>query len=174
MKVYFLSKFAEIHDNNDIKDWKYIHGSWINRNYIFSCVFHILLQSKNLFILLLCFHENLLKARVSWNNTIRDSSLQEDYFSSSVIWPSLNTKIFVKSNSKRKNYKNSFQKIICLFNTGNEKYSQICLWWTPAVSKKVSAITRCPLYKVFEFFGPKRQQKLRWRVFSYDSGKHYK
>ena len=27
VEVYFLSKLAEIHDNNDIKDLKYIHGS---------------------------------------------------------------------------------------------------------------------------------------------------
>ena len=31
--------------------------------------------------------------------------------------------------------------------------------------KKVSAITRCPLYKVLDFLGKKRQQKLRWRIF---------
>ena len=33
-------------------------------------------------------------------NTIGDSSPGEDYFSPSVIWPSLNTKIFAKANNK--------------------------------------------------------------------------
>ena len=31
--------------------------------------------------------------------------------------------------------------------------------------KKVSAITRCPLYRVLDFLGKKREQKLRWRIF---------
>ena len=31
--------------------------------------------------------------------------------------------------------------------------------------KKVSAITRCPLYRVLDFLGKIREQKLRWRIF---------
>ena len=46
VKVYFLGKFAENHDFNDIKDLisstlykKYIPGSWINQYLIFSIGF---------------------------------------------------------------------------------------------------------------------------------------
>ena len=46
VKGYFLGKFVESHDISDIKDWefqlftrKYINGSWINQNLIFSEVF---------------------------------------------------------------------------------------------------------------------------------------
>ena len=49
-------------------------------------------------------------------NPIGDLSSREGYFSHSVIWPSLNTKIFVKTNSKRKKYERFFQKIVFLFN----------------------------------------------------------
>ena len=31
--------------------------------------------------------------------------------------------------------------------------------------KEVSAITRCRLYRVLDFWGKKRQQKLRWMIF---------
>ena len=55
-------------------------------------------------------------------NPIRDSSAQEDYFLPSVIWPSLNIKIFVKTNSKPKKYDNCFEEIVLVFNTGIGKY----------------------------------------------------
>ena len=38
--------------------------------------------------------------------------------------------------------------------------------------KKVSAITSCPLYRVLDFLGKRRQWKLRSRIFSYDTSKH--
>ena len=44
-------------------------------------------------------------------------------------------------------------------------YSQICVLRTPVVPKKVSAITRCPLYNVLDFLGKKIKQELRWRIF---------
>ena len=43
-------------------------------------------------------------------NLIGDWFLRKDYFSPSVIWPSLNTKIFVKANSKSKKYEKFFEK----------------------------------------------------------------
>ena len=49
-------------------------------------VYHILLPSKNLFTLLFCSPESLPKAHfLKQCNPIWDSSLQEDYFSSSLI-----------------------------------------------------------------------------------------
>ena len=54
-------------------------------------------------------------------NPIRDSSPQQDYFSPSVIWPSLNTKIFVKASSKRKNYEFFFEEITFLFKYSKRK-----------------------------------------------------
>ena len=56
-------------------------------------------------------------------NDIEDSSSRENYFSPSVFWPSLKTKIFVKANSKRKIYENIFEKIVFVFNTGNRKHN---------------------------------------------------
>ena len=38
--------------------------------------------------------------------------------------------------------------------------------------KKMSAITRCPLYRVLDFLGKKRHHKLRF--FSYNTSKQYK
>ena len=66
----------------------------------------------------------MLKARVFLKqcNLIGDSSLQEDYFSPSVILLSLNIKIFVEANSKRKKCENVFEKMVFLFNTGNGNY----------------------------------------------------
>ena len=55
-------------------------------------------------------------------NPTGDSFLRKDYFSPSVIWPLVNTKIFVKASSKRKKFENFFEKIVFLFNTGNGKY----------------------------------------------------
>ena len=46
---------------------------------------------------------------------------KKDYFSPSVIWPSLDTKIVVKTNNKCKKYENFIEKIVFLFNTGNGK-----------------------------------------------------
>ena len=40
--------------------------------------------------------------------------------------------------------------------------------------KKVSAITRCPIYRVLDFLGKKRQHKLRWRDFFIRYEKQYK
>ena len=72
-------------------------------NFVSSIFLH---HRKNSLLLFSVANENLLKASVFFKlfNPIGDSSPREDYFSHSVIWPSLNTKIFVKANSKRKKY----------------------------------------------------------------------
>ena len=45
----------------------------------------------------------------------------------------------------------------------------------PAVPKKVSAKTRCPLYWILHFLGKKKEKhKLIWSIFSYDMSNQYK
>ena len=39
--------------------------------------------------------------------------------------------------------------------------------------KKCPAITRCPLFRVSDFLGKKRQNKLRRTIFSYDTSKQH-
>ena len=46
--------------------------------------------------------------------------------------------------------------------------------WHLRFLKKVSAITRCSLYRVLEILGKKRSQELRWMIFSYDMIKQCK
>ena len=58
----------------------------------------IFFYNREISLLLFCSRENFLKAREKCN-PIGDSSPWEDYFSPWVIWPILNTQIFVKTNS---------------------------------------------------------------------------
>ena len=39
--------------------------------------------------------------------------------------------------------------------------------------EKCPAITRGPLFRVSDFLGKKRQNKLRWTIFSYDTSKQH-
>ena len=107
-----MSKFAEIYGINDIEDLK------ISTLYkkLYSC-----LLDKSKFDVFLCFAYSLTIEKFFYysflfpwkfvestcflkqGNPIRDLS-PPDYFSPSVIWPSLNTKIIVKANSKHKKY----------------------------------------------------------------------
>ena len=92
------------------------------------------LNTNNLVSSIFFYHQKILllffsvPMKICWKhvkqyNPIGDSSLGEDYFSLSVIWPSLDRKLFVETNSKRKKCENFIEKNTFSFNTGNGKYS---------------------------------------------------
>ena len=54
-------------------------------------------------------------------------------------------------------------------------YSQTCLWGHLQFLKKVSAMTRCPLYRVLDFLGKTDNRNYgKGLFFSNDPGKQYK
>ena len=94
----------------------------LNTTNLVSAIFFY--HRKNSLLLFSIANVNLLKARAFFKqcSPIGDSSPREDHFSHAVIWQSLNTKTFVKGNSRRKKHEFFFQKMVFLFNTGNGKY----------------------------------------------------
>ena len=126
-----MSKFTKIHHVNDIKNsriltlYKWVCSLFLDKSkWDFFLVSSIFFYNRKIYLLFFfCSYENLLKACVFLKecNPIRDLSPQVDYFSPSVIWASLNTKIFEKARSICKKYENFYEEIVFLFKNRKQK-----------------------------------------------------